>query len=113
MNSAEKILYVTFALEHGIIPSETFSQDMQAELDKLTPEQAQIAKRKFRKLWRRVVRDGDKTILKMRETQTGKGKRLPSRAEKLHRKFLVQHYIEDKFVAPALKNVTSKVCPSG
>lgn len=83
----DRIMINTVMMEEGIVPIFDPSLDMRRALAALSPEEARKAKRKFRKLWRKALKkenaDG-KSVYKV--AMLGKGKKVPSKAERLRRK---------------------------
>ena len=82
---------------------------MRRALAQMTPEDARIVKRKFRKLWRKAMKAeiGDKPrSKKAREesakTKYGVGKHVPSRAERNARKKLVFDLLWTQVIAPMI-----------
>lgn len=86
----DRIMINTVMMEEGIVPILDPSLDMRRALSTLSPEDARKAKRKFRKMWRKalkqIVADGKSSY---RNVTLGKGKKVPSKAERLQRKQVV------------------------
>lgn len=55
-------------LQCGILPMEKTTLDMRRALAQLSPEEALILRRKFRKIWRRVMQDEIGANSKKKET---------------------------------------------
>ena len=84
-------LFITLEyLESGLIPSKSFGPegiaDFHASLASLPEEDARRAKRKFRKLWRKIHKNGD---LDDEGLKVGS----PSSAQKTHRRRAVHREI--------------------
>lgn len=95
----------------GILPMEKTDFDMRRALQQLPPEEARAFKRKFRKLWRKAMREeignGPRTR-PVKEAATkqrlGVGKHVPSRAERNARKKLVFDRLWTNVIEPMVKN---------
>lgn len=112
LRPVDKAFIYTIMFEFGILPIEDPVLDMRVPLRQLAPEQARIVKRKFRKLWRKLVRD--RAAHMKNKSAAGKhlphlskmygiGKQQPSRAEKLERKRLVFEQIWEQHIVPMLQ----------
>lgn len=94
--------------EAGLAPIKTIHHDYNRILADLSPEEARIAKRKFRKLWRRTAKYLiEKKINGRYMKQTlGIGAERPTRSQKNTRKTIVLGHVLDKVVVP----MRSKLC---
>lgn len=96
--------------EQGIVPIEDPVLDIRRALKELPPEEQRILKRKFRKLWRKLMKeqipDGKRGETKktMLTQKLGVGKHVPSRAERLERKRLVYNHFWKEVIMPMIKN---------
>lgn len=95
--------------ELGILPIEDPTLDMRVPLKQLSPEEARVLKRKFRKLWRKCMKAEIGPAGKMAdarkkaaESKLGVGKHVPSRAERLARKRMVYERIWEQVIVPML-----------
>lgn len=83
----DRIMIQTVMIEEGIVPILDPSLDMRRALASLSPEDARKARRKFRKLWRKALK---KEMADRKSAYSGitlgKGKKVPSKAERLRRK---------------------------
>jgi hypothetical protein len=101
--------------ESGIIPMEKTTLDMRRALQQLDPEEARTLKRKFRKLWRKAMKQeiGDPKSKRadVKETAAkqkyGVGKHVPSRTERNARKQLVFDQMWEQYIVPMLINFES------
>jgi hypothetical protein len=98
-------------LQCGILPMEKTTLDMRRALAQLSPEEARTLKRKFRKIWRRVMKDEIGANAKKKETlekvavrKYGVGKHVPSRSERNARKQLVFDRLWKDAIEPLIKN---------
>lgn len=111
LRPVDKAFIHTVMFELGILPIEDPVLDMRVPLRQLTPEEARVVKRKFRKLWRKLARDraaragGKSGAGKQQAVQKeyGMGKQQPSRAERLARKRLVYEQIWEQVIVPMLQ----------
>ena len=94
----------------GILPMEKTDLDMRRPLRQLPPEEAQVLKRKFRKLWRKAMRaeigNGPKSKSAREnaaKSRYGVGKHVPSRAERNARKKLVFDLLWEDVIGPMLQ----------
>lgn len=93
----------------GILPIEDPLLDMRRPLKDISPEEARVLKRKFRKLWRKAARaqvgtgKTAKTKKEMVNRKFGVGKTTPSRAERNERKRLVLKTLWDEQIGPMLQ----------
>lgn len=101
-------LLETVSHELGIAPIKTIYHDYNRILAGLSPEEARIAKRKFRRAWRKVANDLiEKKITGRYVKQTlGIGSDRPTRSQKNSRKTIVLGHILDKVVVP----MRNKLC---
>lgn len=91
-------------LTAGIVPIDTVYSDVNKILEKLTPEEQRAARRKFRKLWRKVARErAKKHSLYVRKT-VGLGTPVPTKAMKKTRKYEVMTYFSSKIVKSMITN---------
>lgn len=95
--------------EQGIVPIEDPVLDIRRALKDLPPEEQRVLKRKFRKLWRKFMRDQVSSAGKRGEAQKkaleqklGVGKHVPSRAERLERKRLVYDVFWKEVIQPMI-----------
>jgi len=111
----------------GILPIEDPTLDMRVPLRQVTPEEARVIKRKFRKVWRKCMKEklgtskmpvsskkvkasaGITHVEAERNARTamvtnklGLGKHVPSRQERLERKRLVYEHLWEKEIVPKL-----------
>lgn len=102
------IYHVMF--EAGIVPMETPDMDMTRPLKDTSPEEARVLKRKFRKVWRRLVKkqlaakSTPKSLKDRTKKNLGVGNKTPSRAEKLARKAMVFEEFWRTKVQPMLQD---------
>lgn len=101
-------LLETVSHELGIAPIKTIHHDYNRILAGLSPEEARMAKRKFRKAWRKVANDLIKKKIsgKYIKQTLGIGSDRPTRSQKNTRKTIVLGHILDKVVVP----MRSKLC---
>lgn len=87
----DRIMINTVMMEEGIVPIFEPTHDVARALATLSPEDARKAKRRFRKLWRKALKKmlAEDNKSSYRATLAGKGKKVPSKAERLHRKRMV------------------------
>lgn len=98
--------------EAGILPMEKTTLDMRRALQQLSPEEARVLKRKFRKAWRKAMRKevgnptGKRAEAKAQaaKTRLGVGKHVPSRAERNARKQLVFDQFWEEIIGPLIEN---------
>lgn len=111
LRPVDKAFIHSVMFEMGILPIEDPTLDMRVPLRQLSPEEARVIKRKFRKLWRRLMKrqvdaaGGGKqgeTQQKVLNSKLGVGKHVPSRAERLERKRLVYERVWDEIIVPML-----------
>lgn len=111
LRPVDKAFIHTVMFELGILPIEDPDLDMRVPLRQLTHEEARVVKRKFRKLWRKLVREravrvrdvGGAGMQLAVQKKYGWGRRQPSRAEKLARKRLVYEQIWEHVIVPMLQ----------
>jgi hypothetical protein len=94
--------------EQGIIPMEKIDSDMRRVLAQLPADEARTLRRKFRKLWRRAVKQltagmTDKLARPIKAVH-GLGKNTPSRAEQHARKQLVFNVLWKEHIEPMIRN---------
>lgn len=110
LRPVDKAFIHSVMFEMGILPIEDPTLDMRVPLRQLSPEEARVIKRKFRKLWRRLMKQqvaaaGGKqgeAQKKALGTKLGVGKHVPSRAERLERKRLVYERVWEEIIVPML-----------
>ena len=101
----------------GIIPIENTNHDMRRPLKQLSPEESRVLKRKFRKLWRKAMREqiGDGKTREAREAgakvKYGVGKSVPSRAERNARKKLVFDELWESKIGPMVQTFNNAGTP--
>lgn len=96
--SLRKIAFHTL----GIIPIESEDTSVRKHLESLPPEEARRAKRKFRKLWKKLVKQYKYTI---HEDRLGNGEPKPDAMHVLYRKRMVLANI-DRWINRTLKNLS-------
>lgn len=109
LRPVDKAFIHSTMFELGIVPIEDPRLDMRRGLDQLSPEDASKMKRKFRKLWRKALRE-DKTKRKSSKEKTlkevgaryGVGKMTVNKNEKYERKKLVYESLWNERIAPKL-----------
>lgn len=116
-NSLDKALIYSTMFELGVIPMENPVHDMNIPLQNLSPEDVLRIKRKFRKLWRKCLKNKIKNFFasngkippwireKYFKTALGFGKNNPSKIEKLSRKRLVLDHIWKQKILPTLEKI--------
>ena len=72
-------------LEMGIAPAFT-SRELREMLESLPVEERKKAKRKFRKIWRKLLKDEDDSVKNLVFTESGKN---PTESQKRNRSVLV------------------------
>jgi hypothetical protein len=131
LRAVDKAFIHSVMFERGILPIEDPTLDMRVPLRQVTPEEARFIKRKFRKLWRKCMKEkiGTNKIPSPSKAKTsgvehdqarsenekvsaaranmitnklGLGKHVPSRAERLERKRLVYEHLWEKEIVPRL-----------
>jgi hypothetical protein len=120
----DKVFIYNVMFQFGILPMEDPTLDMRIPLRKLSADEARVIKRKFRKLWRKYMREQQaksksQIIAKNLPAQFGVGKLTPSRSERLERKRVVctkiwyDHIVPmlDKLENPERKTVASTEPP--
>ena len=108
LTDAERAFIHAAGFQAGIVPIEVHTHDMRRALAGLPDEEARKLKRKFRKLWRKIMRakngasktTGQKTKL---QSQLGLGKKIPTKGERNARKELVAKTLHDEKVKPMLE----------
>lgn len=117
LRDVDRAFIVTVMFQCGIIPMEKTDFDMRRALSQLPPEEARILKRKFRKLWRKAMREeiGNgktrETQVQSLKAQYGVGKHVPSRMERNARKKLVFNKMWENHIEPLIEkfeNPTTK-----
>lgn len=122
LRAVDKAFIHAVMFQLGILPIEDPTLDMRVPLRQMSPEEARIIKRKFRKQWRKYMKEKlgtSKTPAKKPKTGTpaeaeksardrlitnklGVGKHVPSRHERLERKRLVFESIWEQKIVPML-----------
>lgn len=109
LRPVDKAFIHSTMFELGIAPIEDPRLDMRRGLDQLSPEDASKMKRKFRKLWRKALRENKTTVKSWKEktlkevgSRYGVGKTTVSKHEKYERKRLVYESLWNKRIAPKL-----------
>jgi len=120
LNNIDKMMITIMMLKQGILPMEDVHLDMRRGLQQMTPDDARTFKRKFRKLWRKALRDLLNKKIKLRSTgdppkrlvglidpaaSVGIGKKVPSRNERNARKALVFDMMWDEIIGPFIENM--------
>ena len=114
LRSVDKFFIHQTMFDLGIIPMEDASLDMRRPLNALPPEEARIAKRKFRKLWRKCMRRGYNTSSigaarsavekKKANVYFGVGNKAVSKHASRRRKQLVFDFVWKEYIVSALEN---------
>lgn len=86
----------------GIVPIESEEKSVKKQLESLPPEEARRAKRKFRKLWKKLAKQYKYTI---HEERMGNGEYKPDHMHILYRKRMVLANIE-RWIRNTLKNLS-------
>jgi len=106
----------------GILPLEGTNQDMSRPLGQISVEEARVIKRKFRKMWRKLMRkqtahrarsyrssgrnisveDAEALAKKSVGAKFGQGKQIPSKQDKQNRKRAVFESVWTSVIAPML-----------
>lgn len=110
LRPVDKAFIHSVMFELGILPIEDPTLDMRVPLRQMSPEEARVIKRKFRKLWRKLMRaqvgnpKGKQGEAKAAQAQQklGVGKHVPSRHERLERKRLVYERVWEEIIVPML-----------
>lgn len=110
LRPVDKAFIHSIMFEMGVLPIEDPRLDMNVPLRQLSAEEARLLKRKFRKLWRKYMREnmGDPNAKNAQardnfvKIRLGVGKQVPSRAERLERKKLVYTKVWNDLIAPLL-----------
>ena len=82
------ILHQT-AWELGLVPLEDYTSDISRILDALDPEEARTLKRKFRKFWRKTIRNNKHLSNSIGKKYYGVNNPQPTRKHKILRKTYV------------------------
>ena len=101
----------------GILPMEKTGLDMRRALQQLSPEDARVLKRKFRKLWRTAMKKQNeecstrskKAHEDASKVRLGVGKHVPSRQERNERKKLVFDLLWNEVIGPMVENFDNVV----
>ena len=104
-NDLEKVINQVVSLEVGIVPIESLHTDVGRSLLTLDKDAARAMKRKFRKEWRKSLREIG--TLKNDSIAHTPGK-APTRKQKQQRKRIVAEKIYDKRIEPTIKNLTAR-----
>lgn len=110
MRPVDKAFIHSVMFELGILPIEDPTLDMRVPLRTIDPAEARVIKRKFRKMWRKLMKaqlghPNEKQAeakTKAAHQRLGVGKHVPSRAERLERKRLVYERIWNEYIVPML-----------
>lgn len=108
LRDVDRAIIQSVMFECGILPMEKVTLDMRRALQQLSPDEARVLKRKFRKLWRKAMREeiGAGKLKNLREDQAkqkfGVGKHAPSRAERTERKKLVFNMLWNRLIEPMI-----------
>jgi len=122
LRDVDRAIIQTVMFQSGILPMEKTDLDMRRALQQLSPEEARILKRKFRKLWRKAMRatiGNGKTRNGKEEREHAKlgvGKHVPSRAERNARKQLVFDELWNTVIGPLIEkfeNAGGPTMPGG
>jgi len=100
LREVDRALIQTVMFQMGILPMESTELDMRRVLMQFDPEEARKFRRKFRKIWRQMMKNslcaGGQPMTKSQQNQEeslkrrlGVGKQVPSRTERNARKKLV------------------------
>lgn len=108
-NPVDKALLHSVMLELGIAPMIDPLHDMRRGITQLSAEDNRATKRKFRKLWRKAMRQKlldtkSPAAQKLLQTKLGSGVANPTSAQRLERKRLVMGQIWAQYVVPMLDN---------
>jgi hypothetical protein len=114
LRDVDRALIQAVMFELGILPMESTHLDMRRALQQLPPEEARTLKRKFRKVWRKTMKnvvnlDVNKkpttrsadAVKRVKQT-LGVGKHVPSRHERQARKQLVFDALWTDVIAPRI-----------
>jgi len=108
LRDVDRAIIHTVMFDQGIIPMERVDNDMRRVLAQLPPGEARALRRKFRKLWRRALKQltqgASERNAKRIETLHGVGKSTPSRAEFNARKQLVFDRLWSDHIEPMIRN---------
>ena len=109
MRPVDKAFIHGVMFQLGIVPIEEPGLDMRMPLKELTPEDARVLKRKFRKLWRKYMKELAKSENHpgRAKVRYGMGKPVPSRKERLERKTLVYNRVWEEYIVPMLNKFES------
>lgn len=105
MNHLLKILMNTAYHELGIAPIEYTIHDYNKLLKDLPPDEARSLKRKFRKVWRSLVKQSDPRLVETFSRQLGLGATSPTKQQKNSRKREVHRRVMLAHVLPTLKKI--------
>lgn len=118
LRAVDRAIIQAVMFEKGVVPMEKTDLDMRRALQQLPPDEARALKRKFRKLWRKALKQkagagksqpARETALK---TKLGVGKHVPSRAERNARKQLVFEQLWADEIGPLIERFESSA-PAG
>jgi hypothetical protein len=118
LRAVDRALIQAVMFEQGILPMERTTLDMRRVLQQLPPDEARVLRRKFRKLWRRAMREEvgtgklASTRGKAAEQRLGVGKHVPSRVERNARKQLVFDRLWKQLIEPLVRNFEN-AAPNG
>ncbi len=122
LRPVDKAFINSVMFDVGILPMEHTGLDMGRPLKQISVEEARVIKRKFRKMWRKLMQKEiterisvGKSIQPMRNAEDvadrakksvklkfGSGKQIPSKQDKLNRKRAVFEFIWTNTIAPML-----------
>lgn len=110
LRDIDRIFIYTTMLQMGIVPMEDTKFDIRRALKDMSPEDARTFKRKFRKLWRKAIKDkanksGTKSKVAVAQglnVRLGTGKHVPSRSERNARKQIVFDQLWEESIQPMI-----------
>lgn len=111
LRDVDRAIIQAVMFEQGILPMEKTHFDMRRVLAQLSPDEARVLKRKFRKLWRQAMkkevngasqhrRESRNKIL---SSALGVGKPAPTREQRQARKQLVFNALWQELIAPLIE----------
>ena len=107
LTDAHRAFIHTAGFAAGIVPIEDSTHDMRRAFASLPEEEQRKLKRKFRKMWRKILRAkvGDSGGKKKQslEMAYGKGAKIPTKHQRNARKQLVAAHLEEEVVKPMLE----------
>jgi len=96
LNQFEKILMQNLYITAGLAPCANIFQDMSKTLSTLSVDEQRKAKRKFRKIWRKLASSKDHPIYATKSL--GLGSTHPTKAQKKARKWEVDVHLTRKMI---------------